>query len=77
MIFGGLFNRHKHDYKMCKRWCYINGDLICQRWERCECGSDINAVNLIVATEKDLAEANLRRLDFRQHPGATYCGASS
>ena len=53
---------HKHDFTLLRSWAMLNGDLVCMRVYRCECGHEEPKALLLIATAADLAEAQTRIL---------------
>lgn len=57
----GLAPIHRHEYKQLHKWCYIDGNLIRERWDTCCCGDKKNRIFSLIASADDLAEAEMRR----------------
>ena len=52
---------HRHEYVRVQQWCYIDGNLVMARRDRCDCGHETNVTFSRIASAADLAEADKRR----------------
>lgn len=57
----GLAPIHRHQYKQLHKWCFIDGNLVLEKWDRCGCGDTTNRRFLLIASADNLAEAESRR----------------
>lgn len=57
----GLAPIHRHQYKQVSQWCYIDGNLVLERRDRCDCGHETNVRFLLMASAANIADADKRK----------------